>query len=366
VAELVLRGGVPAVRQAVDEQNARAREAGEPQVRAGALVTLAEGLLPRLRAAEWRDRAEAAAGDVDEIGLRDLRAVVAGSDAASRDDACRALLTTLREALERRIGLEQEAWLTEIRQSLAGGRVVRALRVSGRPPEPGVRFPAELAEELSRTAGAAMTPETTADRWVALLDAVVASPVRRTVAPQGLPSERAEDLERSLRLAAPRVPALQALLGGPLRPPAPRRPQPPGSDGRPRPARGDRPPRPPPRRRPAPRAGAAASALPSAAPAKGPTPEMPAPPANAPAPESTPESVAAASPQPPAEAPAAEAPPTGQPPSEQPPSEQPPTEQPPTGSAAVENRGLPADGEDTGTERSGDDGDDAVLVEELS
>lgn len=238
------------MRQAVDEQNARAREAGEPGVPADALVTLAEGLLPRLRTAEWRDRAEAAATDADEIGLRDLRAVVAGSDAASRNDECRALVTTLRQALERRIVQEQEVWLAEIRQSLSDGRVVRALRVSGRPPEPGVRFPPELAEELSRAAGAAMTRETTADRWVALLDAVVASPVRRTVAPQGLPPERAEDLERALRLAAPRVPALQALLGGPPRPPAPRRPQPAGPGGPP-PSRGDRrPPRPPPPPRP--------------------------------------------------------------------------------------------------------------------
>jgi hypothetical protein len=229
VAEQVLRGGIPAVRQAVEEQNARAREEGKPEVRADALVALAETLLPRLRAAEWRDRAEAAAGDADHISLRDLRAVVAGSDAAGRDEESRALAASLREALDRRLGAEQEAWLGEIRQCLGDGRVVRALRVSGRPPDAGVRFPADLGDELSRAAGEAMTPETTAERWVALLDAVVSSPVRRTVAPQGLPADRGEDLERALRLAAPRVPAIGALLGGP-RPPGPRRPRPPRPD----------------------------------------------------------------------------------------------------------------------------------------
>jgi hypothetical protein len=226
VAEQVLRGGIPSVRQAVEEQNARARQAGEPEVRADALVVLAESLLPRLRAAEWRDRAEAASADADQIGLRDLRAVVAGSDAAGRDEESRALATSLREALDRRLAAEQEAWWGEIRQCLTDGRVVRALRVSGRPPDAGVRFPADLGEELSRAAGEAMTPDTTAERWVALLDAVVSSPVRRSVTPRGLPAERGEELERALRLAAPRVPAIGALLGGP-RPPGPRRPPPP-------------------------------------------------------------------------------------------------------------------------------------------
>src|SRR5439155_17079261 len=70
VAEQVLRGGIPALRQAVDEQNAKARAAGEPAIRAEPLVAMAEDLLPRLRAAEWRDRAEAAEADAEEIGLR--------------------------------------------------------------------------------------------------------------------------------------------------------------------------------------------------------------------------------------------------------------------------------------------------------
>ncbi len=223
MAERVLRGGIPSVRQAVEDQNAQARSTGAPEVRADALVAMAETLLPRLRAAEWRDRAEAAAASVDDIALRDLRAVVAGSDAAGRDDDSRALVARLREALERRSAQERDLWVAEIRSSLVDGRVVRALRVSGRPPDPTARFPADLAEQLSTAAGAAMTADTIADRWAALLDAVVASPVRRTVQPQGVPAERAEELERALRLAAPRVPALAAMLGPP-RPPRPVRP----------------------------------------------------------------------------------------------------------------------------------------------
>ena len=234
VAEQVLRGGLPAVRQAVVDQNTQARASGEPTIRADALLAMAEELLPRLKAAEWRDRAEAAVGSVDDISLRDLRAVVTGSEGVARDDTTRALAATLRDALQRRGEEQRTTWLGEIAQSLDEGRVVRALRTSGRPPEPGTTFPAELATRLNDAAGAAMAADVPPDRWAAVLEAVVSSPVRKTVQPQSLPTERDEALLAAARQAAPRVPALVALLGidrptvgaagRPVRPPQPPRP----------------------------------------------------------------------------------------------------------------------------------------------
>ena len=90
---------------------------------------------------------------------------------------------------------------------------MRALRVSSRPPEPGTRFPAELVKRLSEAAGTAMNAEATVDRWVALLDAVAASAVRRTVQPAGLPAEPSEELLAAARRAATRVPGIAKLLG---------------------------------------------------------------------------------------------------------------------------------------------------------
>ena len=220
VAEQILRGGIPAVRQAVEEQNAKAREEGGPEIKADALLAMAEELLPALKAAEWRDRADAAVVIVDEISVRDLRSVVLGADTA-RDEEGRALAAQLREALDRRAAAERQTWVDEITSSLDEGRIVRALRISGRPPEPGVRFPAELAKRLSDASGDALAPDTTADRWAAVLEAVVASPVRRTITPKGLPAEPGEALSRALHLAAPRIPALGALMGITPRGPAP-------------------------------------------------------------------------------------------------------------------------------------------------
>ena len=46
VAEQLVRGGIPAVRQAIEEQNARARADNRPEVTPGPLLAMAEQLRP--------------------------------------------------------------------------------------------------------------------------------------------------------------------------------------------------------------------------------------------------------------------------------------------------------------------------------
>jgi hypothetical protein len=109
--------------------------------------------------------------------------------------------------------------------ALDDGRVLDALRVSAHPPEPSARVPADLAVRLGEAAGAAMAPTLAEGDWTALLDAVVASPVRRTVKPAGLPAQAGEDTRAAARRAAGLVPEVARLLGLPIPPPpGPRRP----------------------------------------------------------------------------------------------------------------------------------------------
>jgi hypothetical protein len=218
VAEQVLRGGIPAVRTALHLEREKAVAEGRPAPNTDQLIAMAEELLPRLKAAEWRDRADAAIKDADEISLRDLRSVVAGADAA-RDDESRALAAGLREALERRLSTMKVQWEEEVAHHLDERRLVRALRLAGRPPEPAARLDPELAQRLSDAAGEAMSPETASDRWMALIEAVAASPVRRTVKPAGLPADPDPDLLRAAQQQSGRIPALAALLGIAIPPP---------------------------------------------------------------------------------------------------------------------------------------------------
>lgn len=213
IAEQVLRGGIPAVRQAIDKQNEANRAAGVPEISAEPLVALAEELLPRLRVAEWRDRAEAALASVEVVDLRDLRSVVVAADAAARDDETRALAEQLREALARRVEAEHRAWLTEIAQTLREGRVVRALRLSSRPPKAGARFPAELAAALAEATAKGLTAGTAPDRYAMVLDALAYSPVRSTVIPEGVPAEPGPDLLGVVTKLAARIPQVAERFG---------------------------------------------------------------------------------------------------------------------------------------------------------
>lgn len=234
IAEQILRGGLAAVRQAIDAQNAELRAQGRPEVGGEELLALAEQLLGSLKAAAWRDRAEAALAAGDDLALRDLRSVVASADGATRDDTGRMLATKLREALDSRAAQVRQRWVDETAAALDGDKILRALRTSSRPPDPGSRLPAELAVRLSRAAGEAMTPDTPPDRWASLLEAAASSPVRRTVKPVGLPREPGDPLLAAVRHASGRIPALAALLGINM-PPPPSAPMGASAKARPRP-----------------------------------------------------------------------------------------------------------------------------------
>jgi hypothetical protein len=217
IAEQLLRGGIPAVRQALAEHSA-------PQAPAAAtnnetVLSIAEQLLPRVNLATWKDRATAAQSAGRELRLRELRAVVTASRTVTLDDEARALARTLHQTLGDRVKALLDDWISRMGRSLDEGRVVDAVRLSARPPEPGTRLPAEVAVRLADTAGAAMTADTDPGAWTALLGAVVDSPVRRTVKPHGIPAGT-EDVARR---AAGSVPELARLLGLPIPPPPPPR-----------------------------------------------------------------------------------------------------------------------------------------------
>jgi hypothetical protein len=221
VAEQLLRGGLPAVRQAIEAQNAAARSSGSPAASTDALLAMADELLPIVKLADWKDRASIAQTAGKEYRLRELRAVVAASRTVILDEEGRAMAKALQESLERRVTAVRDEWLARISNAINDGRIQQALEAAMRAPEPGTRCPADLAVRLSAAAGEAMTAELPPEEWLRLLDAVVASPVRRTVKPAGIPAD--EVAQQAARHAAGSVPALAKLLGLRIPPPPPRR-----------------------------------------------------------------------------------------------------------------------------------------------
>jgi len=237
VAERALTGGIKAVRDAVKEQNEQLKKDGKPLVPAEGLISMAQELLPKLRVAEWLDKAEAAKADIDLLDLRDLRQVVVGADdpMVVRDETTRALATELKAALKTRQEFEQTRWLEDIKSALSVSRVIRALKISSEPPKAGQPFPAELGAQLAAAASASLSSETAPDRFSAVLEAIAFSPVRGQVKLAAVPPTPNEAMLSTVKRVAPLVPQIATMFGitvtpganspRPLRPTRPVRPK---------------------------------------------------------------------------------------------------------------------------------------------
>ena len=214
IAELALQG-MAAVRTRLKSENEKATKEGRATMPEASVLKMAEELLPRLRVAEWYDRAEAAKKLSGDIDLRDLRSVVAASDdpMVARDKSTRALADELRDLLRTRQEEELQLWFGDVDAALAIGRVIRALRLSSQPPKAGVPFPTEISQRLVDSTNATLTPVETSERWIAVLEAAAFSPIHLLIAPMGLPAKVSDELTATVKRLAPAIPQVAALFG---------------------------------------------------------------------------------------------------------------------------------------------------------
>ena len=235
VAERALAGGIRAVREAIKTQNTQLKAEGKPEIKADGLISMAQDILPKLRVAEWLDKAEAAKSELALLDLRDLRAVVVGADdpMVVRDETTRELATELKLALKQRQETEMAQWLEDIKAALSATRILRAIKLSGEPPKAGVLFPVELGQQIAIAAADSLSNEASSDRWIAILEALAFSPIRAAVKPLGAPQATTDALRQTVKRLAPLVPQIAALFAievkpgaqtpRPLRPPRPKR-----------------------------------------------------------------------------------------------------------------------------------------------
>ena len=222
IAELALQG-MGAVRQRLREENEKATKEGRSPMPEASVLKLAEDLIPKLRVAEWRDRAEAAQRQMEHLDLRDLRSVVAaaGDPAVARDETTSTLATELSAALATKQEQELLLWFGDVDAALAVGRVIRALRLSSQPPKAGVPFPTDIAQRLVDSANASLAPMDSPERWIAMLEAAAFSPVRSGIAPARKPDTVNDDLLATVKRLAPALPQVAALFEIDVDPKAP-------------------------------------------------------------------------------------------------------------------------------------------------
>jgi hypothetical protein len=179
------------------------------------VLQMAENLLPRLRVADWLDRAEAARKDLPELDLRDLRSVVAAANdpVIERAENCRELVAELRAGLTARADQEYQNWLQDIDAALGVGRIVRALKLAGQPPKAGAIFPDELGRRLAEATSLSLVADALPDRWIAVLEAVAFAPIRAQVTVTSKPETITPDLAKTVERLGALLPQIAASLG---------------------------------------------------------------------------------------------------------------------------------------------------------
>ena len=219
VAEQLLRGGMPAVRTAVAEQNKNATAQGRATVDPVTIDRIAEDLLGRTNLAMWKDRAAGGIAAGRELRLRDLRAVVTSAKTVSLDDEARTQLKELQASLTARLETLRTQWAEKLEAAIEASNPVTALELVIRPPDMSTRVSAEMAAKVIALVSSSLTAEQEPARWREIVTLAVETSIRRNVKPVGIPDD--PECHALAVKNAGAIPELAKLLGMKVPPPPP-------------------------------------------------------------------------------------------------------------------------------------------------
>lgn len=219
VAEQLLRGGMPAVRAAVELQNKNATAQGRPTIDPATIDRIAEDLLNRTNLAMWKDRAAGAIGAGRELRLRDLRAVVTSAKTVSLDDEARAQQKELQASLTARIEHLRTQWNEKLEAAIEAKNVKEALSLVARPPDMSTRVSADAATRVVALVSEALNADQNPQLWNEIVELTADTSIRRNVKPLGIPNDEASHAVAVHNAGA--IPELAKLLGMKVPPPPP-------------------------------------------------------------------------------------------------------------------------------------------------
>jgi hypothetical protein len=219
VAEQLLRGGMPAVRAAVELQNKNASSQGRPTVDPATIERIAEELRNKTNLALWKDRAGGAIGAGRELRLRDLRAVVTSAKTVSLDDEARTQLKELQASLTARVDHLRTQWNEKLEAAIAAKNVKEALTLVARPPDMSTRLSADAASKVVALVSESLSAEQEPKTWNEIVELTADTSIRRNVKPIGIPNDEASRAVAVHNAGA--IPELAKLLGMKVPPPPP-------------------------------------------------------------------------------------------------------------------------------------------------
>jgi hypothetical protein len=213
IAERLILGGIPAVRQAIAKQNENARRNNEPEVIEDKILSIAEELFPKIKSALWHDKLDAVFNNKNKVTPGDIRSVIAGAVITNKDDEQK--VEELKTLLNERIEHMRQGWTSEILEAIKNNDALAALSKSAKAPDPSLRISAELAGSIADFVGNRLVEISDPQEWLELIKTAVNSPVRSlikvSVVPDAVKSE-------AIKLAGS-IPSITHVLGIKIPPP---------------------------------------------------------------------------------------------------------------------------------------------------
>lgn len=216
IADYLFDGGLPAVREAIANQQKEAKEKNLPPIIETPLLAIAERLMPQIRDALWRDRADAIL-KLDRVTLKDLRSLIVS--AHPRDEEERKIVADLKDRLSKKISDVATSWQGQVKSSTEAGKLKEALELSTKSPDHSVSLNSEIAELLASKVSAALNKDLNPTEWIELVEAASQAPIRKLIKPASVPEDATGEVEKTSKKLAGLIPQLAPIIGLKIPPP---------------------------------------------------------------------------------------------------------------------------------------------------
>ncbi len=216
IADYLFDGGLPAVREAIANQQKEAKEKNLPPIIETPLLAIAERLMPQIRNALWRDRADAIL-KLERVTLKDLRSLIVSAHPCDEEE--RKIVTELKKRLSKKISDVGASWQGQVKSFTESGKLKEALELSAKSPDHSVSLDNQVAELLASKVSAALNKDLNPTEWIELVEAASQAPIRKLIKPASVPEDATGEVERTSKKLAGLVPQLAQIIGLKIPPP---------------------------------------------------------------------------------------------------------------------------------------------------
>jgi hypothetical protein len=217
IAELLIKGGMPSVRNAIKVQNEQAKANNLPEVAEAALLAIAEKLMPEVRKMQWLDRANSALEAGSKCPIRELKSLLASVDL--KDETIKTILSQLKGLLKEVVEQQIKNWKEDMTKASEAGDIKRSLELLSSPPDRTATLDSNILEVMVKAVNDKFRSDLDPDNWIELVESLANSTLRTKITIEKIPFDATEATLATAKKYSGFIPSLAPLLGLKIPPP---------------------------------------------------------------------------------------------------------------------------------------------------